>query len=468
MFIEKSSLLSSLPEKVLPTIIEIVNLLHAHHARLYVVGGAVRDYLLGLSVNDIDIEIHDITPERLEEILARFGSVHYDGKSFGVLRVGSLPVDWSLPRKDSSGRKPLVEIDPFMDITQALKRRDLTMNAMAIDLVDGTLIDPFGGQKDLKDGVLATPDPMFFVQDPLRFYRVMQFIGRFSLYPNTELQDLCKHMDVSQVSVERIHAECDKLITLSAQPSRGFRWLRDIDRLKELFPELADTIGVPQEHSWHPEGDVFEHSMQAVDAATRRPCEDAPSACDRRLLIYAALCHDLGKVTTTKMIAGRWRSLGHDIAGVEPARALMKRFTGIKKLIDLVAVLVRHHMAPGHYVSQGAHAKAYKRLAAELAPDLNLYVLAQLAYADKLGRNPAKLKPLDNVLPDIDEFMERARTYGVLYEPEKPLLSGHDIMALGHTGANIGKVVERAYAYQIEQEHPTKETVLRYVQHMLK
>lgn len=468
MFIEKSLvkslLLSCMSTKVLPTITRIVNCLLENNAHVYAVGGAVRDFLLDVPVHDLDIEVHGITSDQLEKILSQFGSVHFDGKSFGVFRIHSLDVDWSLPRRDSSGRKPAVEVDHTMDITQALKRRDLTMNAMAIDLSTGKLIDPFGGYQDLKNKILASPDRLFFVQDPLRFYRVMQFIGRFEMRPNAELDAVCKTMDISAISIERIHAEFDKLVMLSKRPSLGIYWLKDIGRIQEVLPELAATIGVEQELSWHPEGDVFEHSMQAVDAAVGRPVEHEY----KKLLIYAALCHDLGKVTTTRVIDGRLRSLGHDAAGVAPARALCKRLTGNKKLLDQVALLVRHHMSPGQFVSQKATAKAYKKLAKVLAPDVNLYILAQLAYADKLGRNPERYKPLSGPLPVIDEFMSRAQEYGVLYEPEKALLKGEDLMPLGLKGPALGHALEKVYTYQIEQNSPSKETLLRYAQRMVK
>ncbi len=464
MFIEKSSLFAAIPPKVLPKIIDIVNVLlqSSSGVRVYLVGGAVRDFLLKLPMHDLDIEVHGLTQAELEKLLSAYGSVHTDGKSFGVLRLEDLPIDWSLPRRDSSGRKPVVEIDPTLDITTALRRRDLTMNAMAIDLNTGELVDPFGGYEDLTNHVLATPDPHFFVQDPLRFYRVMHFIGRFEMQPDAELQQVFKTMSLDNLSVERIHAEFEKLFMLSRRPSLGLRWLRAVGRLKEILPELAALIDVPQELSWHPEGDVFEHTMQACDAAVTRPVED------KKLLIIAALCHDLGKVTTTEKIDGRWRSFNHEAAGVEPAKKLCSRLTAVKKIVQQVALLVRHHMAPVQFIGQKATARAYKKLAAALAPDLNLFILAQLAYADKLGRNPEKGHPLLTPLPAVDEFMQKAQEYGVLYKPEPPLLTGNDVMELGCTGTHIGKALEKAYAYQIEQKNPTRETVLRYIQRMLK
>lgn len=446
----------------MPLFDEIVNHLIARGARVYAVGGAVRDVILQLPIHDLDIEVHGITSDQLESSLASFGSVHYDGKSFGVFRIDSLPIDWALPRKDSRGRKPVVEVDPCMGITQALKRRDLTMNAMAVDLATGELIDPFGAQHDIENKILATPDKDFFIQDPLRFYRVMHFIARFEMQPNNELNSICENMSIHDISIERIHGEFDKLFMLSKRPSLGLRWLKDRDRIKEVMPELAATINIPQEYEWHPEGDVFEHSMQALDAAVTRPVDD------KKIVIYAALCHDLGKVTTTKIKDSRWRSFNHEAAGVAPARALCKRITGNKKVIDLVALLVRHHMAPGQFISQRATPKAYKKLARILAPDLNLHILSQLAYADKSGRNPEGFRPLQVQLPAIDEFIKRADEYGVLYEPEKPLITGSDLIPLGLQGPALGKVLSKAYEYQIERSNPNRETVLRYIQRMLK
>ncbi len=455
-------MLASLPWQVLPKIYDIVNILLNEGARVYVVGGAVRDFLLNRAVHDVDIEIHGLTMPHVETLLAHFGNVHCDGKSFGVLRIDGIPIDWSLPRRDSSGRKPLVAIDPTMPIVDALRRRDLTMNAMAVDCATGQVIDPFNGQASIKNKILSVPDAAFFAQDPLRFYRVMQFIGRFDMKPDRELDDIARTMSLEGISIERIHAECDKLMLLSDRPSLGLRWIKHVGRIASLFPELGALIDVPQEPGWHPEGDVFEHTMQALDAAVQRP------KVDRRLLCYAALCHDLGKATTTEKKDCRWRSFNHERAGVFPAKKLCSRMMGNKDLINQVAILVRHHMAPGQFIAQQATFRAYKRLAQQLAPQLNLYILAQLAYADKLGRNPERNGPLSGQLPAIDEFITKAQEYGVLYQAEKPLITGHDLIDLGYSGPALGKALQQAYAYQIEHDDSSRETILRYLQGVLK
>ena len=245
----------------------IIHDLHQAGAVVYLVGGSVRDALLNLPIKDLDVEVHKLSLDNLEIILQRFGRVNVVGKSFGVLKLENLPIDWALPRIDDVGRKPHVTIDPWMDIKTAFERRDLTINAMGINLVTFEFVDPFDGLNDLKMDVLRTPNPNFFVEDPLRFYRVMQFIGRFEMYPDLVLTKVCSLMDIAKVSKERIESEFKKMLLQSKKPSIAIMWLEKIDRLGEILPELAATQGILQEPDWHPEGDVYEHTLQTIDAA---------------------------------------------------------------------------------------------------------------------------------------------------------------------------------------------------------
>ena len=174
----------------------IVQALSLSGARALLVGGAVRDVLRGVDVKDLDIEIHGMQLAQVEKILKRFGHVRTVGKQFGVLKIDGVDVDWSIPRSDSSGRKPKVTLDPYMSVKDAFLRRDLTINAMGIDLVTLQLEDPFDGIKDLEQKILRAPDTEKFKEDPLRFFRVMQFIGRLEMYPDAALNELCKTMDL--------------------------------------------------------------------------------------------------------------------------------------------------------------------------------------------------------------------------------------------------------------------------------
>ena len=428
--------------------------------RSYIVGGAVRDIILGLPIKDLDIEIHGLSPEDLELILKEYGPVSLVGKIFGVFRIHGLDVDWSLPRIDKPGRKPDVTIDPKMTIEQALRRRDLTMNAMAIDLSSGELIDPFNGLQDIKDRVMRSPDPAFFIEDPLRFYRVMQFISRFDMHPDKELETICKKMDVSTVSVERIEQEFRKMLLRSKQPSLGIRWIKSIGRLKELFPELSELVDVPQSKKWHPEGDAFEHTMQVIDAAAQLVYD---SDTQKLIIMLAALSHDLGKATTTEKHKGDWRSFGHSKEGVAPTKKLLKRIMRNKDISDVVAKLVRYHMEVSQFVDGNAKPSAYKRLANKLAPDVTLKMLTQLALADKRGRNKDSTKPQKIDEEEIKTFLERAQAAHVLTQKEEPILKGRDLLGKVQAGPEMGRLLKKAYDLQIEEGIKDKKELKRLI-----
>ena len=348
-------------------------------------------------------------------------------------------------------------IDPHMNIADAFKRRDLTINAMGIDLKTFELIDPWNGLHDLKAGILRAPDAHLFMEDPLRLLRVMQFIGRFEFKPDAQLNQICERMSLAGVSVERIEAEFDKLFLKSKRPSLGIRWLQEIGRLQEILPELAATVGVAQEPEWHPEGDVFEHTMQAIDAAELVGYVDSQ---EKLKAVYGVLCHDLGKVTTTRIIDGRLRSLGHDQESAVLAKTMLKRLTRRIELIDAVVKLARYHMAPGQFVHDGAKMPAYKRLAIKLAPDATLELLAKVALADKRGRNPDSHLPLTKDMPEIAEFLERARQANVIHKPEDPVLQGRDLAGIVEPGPAMGALLKQAYEIQIEEGIKDKQELL--------
>ena len=443
----------------------IVQLTKITGVQVLLVGGAVRDALLGdTDFKDLDLEVYGLNLAQLEIELRKFGTVLLVGQAFGVLRLAHLNIDWSLPRSDSVGRKPIVQVDPNLSLQAAFRRRDLTINAMGIDLVSGKLIDLYGGQQDLKQKILRAVDPELFSEDPLRFFRVMSLIGRFEFQPDLVLNNLCKTMDLTKISRERIEQEFQKLFLKSQRPSLGIRWLQTIDRLKEILPELYNTVDVPQNIKWHPEGDVFEHTMQALDAVIyefnnqdqelqelleSQKCNLAEL---RMLLCWAAICHDLGKAVTTKLIDGIYRSFGHELAGVELSKKLLKRITEQKDLIKIIPKLVLYHMRPGQYITQKVRASTYKKLALQLAPDANLLLLSQLAGADRAGRNgDGSHIPLKVINQEILDFMARVRELKIIYRPELPLLTGQDLLTLNLAiaGPELGQLLARAYELQL-------------------
>ncbi|MFC1842356.1 CCA tRNA nucleotidyltransferase [Candidatus Dependentiae bacterium] len=457
----QSDLIKSL-ENTYPAIFTIVKEIDKSGGQALLVGGAVRDLFLGLDIKDVDIEVHKLNAEKLESILKQFGPVSLVGKTFGVFKIHGTDTDWSLPRKDAQGRKPEVAIDPYMGYKEAFSRRDLTINAMGIDLITYDLIDPFNGLKDLKEGVLSTPDKDKFLQDPLRFYRVMQFISRFDMLPDEKLTHICENMDISHVSVERIEQEFEKMILRSKRPSRGIRWLKSISRLSEVLPELFAVVGVGQEASWHPEGEVFEHAMQCIDAAAVMGYDNNK---EKLIVVYAALCHDLGKAITTQEIGGQFKSIGHAKEGVKLSKKLLSRITKNKDLIEAVAKLVRYHMSPVQFIAAKSKPAAYKRLAKKLAPEATMDMLAKVALADKRGRNPLKGSPLRKNFPAIEKFLKIAREAKVEKIPEPPVLLGRDLMEEVEPGPKMGELLKQAYEIQIERgvrdKQELKEIILR-------
>lgn len=443
--------------KIITPIKKIIDAISTAGGTPYLVGGTVRDLILGAKSKDIDIEVHGMSVDALEPVLNQFGSVSLIGKQFGVLKVHGLDIDWSLPRRDSKGRKPQVVIDETMTIEAALRRRDVTMNAMAIDLSkDFVIVDPYGGQEDIEKKQLRAVDAKLFLDDPLRFYRVMQFVGRFAMQPDAELTKICQTMDVTTVSAggelarERIYEEIKKLLLKSLRPSFGFRWLQDLGRLSELFAEVGDLVGVQQREDYHPEGDVFEHTMQALDAAARYDGYEADD--EKFMIMLGVLCHDFGKVHT---IDKAGKAKGHDVVGVPIAKTFLRRITNDTFLTRAVCKLVRYHRAPVTFVAQGAKASAYKRLAVKLAPEITIVQLHIVSLCDLLGRNHSGNEPLKKLSAQDDKihraFLHVVNEAQVERGPEPPVLLGRHLLDDVSQGAELGQLVKKAYRIQIEE-----------------
>jgi tRNA nucleotidyltransferase (CCA-adding enzyme) len=291
------------------------------------VGGGVRDWLLGIEPKDFDLEVRGVDFESLHRILAPFGSTDIVGRSFGVIKVRSRAsgneYDFSLPRRESktgAGHRGFaVEPDPALSDADAAARRDFTVNAIALDPFTGELIDPHGGQRDLQARVLRHTSGAF-VEDPLRVLRAFQLAARFDFALAPETIALCRSISsaFAELPVERVWGEWEKWATKSTRPSAGLNVLEQTDWLKH-FPEVAALRGTLQEPEWHPEGDVFTHTQHCLDALVALPEWTASAPERRRLLMFAVLAHDFGKPATTaraeKRGAMRWVSPGHEAAG---------------------------------------------------------------------------------------------------------------------------------------------------------
>lgn len=437
--------------------------------RALVVGGFVRDHLLGLDPKDVDIEVYGLQLDELRRVLSSldgYEDIDMVGKAFGVFKVEGC--DISIPRKDSkvaAGHRGFeISLDPFMSTTDAARRRDFTINSMAMDPLTGELIDPFGGQQDLKEGRLAVTDPLTFVDDPLRVLRAAQFIARFGLKPDAGLLSLCASIasTMKELPGERLFEEWNKLLLKGKQPSKGIEFLRDVGVLSLLFPEIHALIGVQQEFEWHPEGDVFIHTNMAVDAAAEQRTGDI--AHDMTLM-YASLCHDFGKSWTTKFEEGRWRARGHEEAGVEPSMSFLGRMRAPAELMKQVSVLVAHHLAPAHFAhpSMKASPKAYRTLARKLdGSGTTMEMLYKVAKADHFGRTTQDA--LARQFPAGEDFLAKAKEIKVEVKPEPDVVMGRHLLTRGMVpGKEFGVILTKCREVQYETGLKDPDEILKQV-----
>jgi tRNA nucleotidyltransferase (CCA-adding enzyme) len=443
----------------MPEIPEKVQLLaraiHDAGGRALLVGGCVRDELMGKQPKDWDVEVYDLDVARVREILDQFGSVNVVGESFTVYKLGN-DLDVSIPRRErKSGRGHrgfVIEGDPAMSVAEATRRRDFTMNAILQDPLSGELIDPYKGQRDLEQRVLRAVSSETFAEDSLRVLRAAQFAARFEFDVSPQTAELCRGIDLRDLPPERIWGEMEKLLLQAQHPSVGLEWLHKLAALEKLFPEIQSLIGVPQDPEWHPEGDVFVHTKIVVDRA--RELIDDLSYPRQVTVMLAALAHDFGKPATTEFIEGRLRSRGHEEAGVPPTESFLDRikvhtFDGYNVRGQVIA-LVREHLKPGEFykkrdeVGEGA----FRRLARRCEPDL----LYRVAKADSLGRN-AEWVPREKWYgAEAQEwFIERTRELQVEQRPPDPLLLGRHLLELGvEPGPQMGEITRAVYEMQLD------------------
>jgi tRNA nucleotidyltransferase (CCA-adding enzyme) len=439
----------------------IAEVVRAGGGRALIVGGWVRDQLLGHVSKDLDLEVFGVPADRLRGLLERFGRVDAVGESFSVYKVGN--IDVSLPRRESKsgrGHKGFdITGDPSLSIEEAARRRDFTINAISRDPLTGELVDPFGGERDLRDRLLKAVDSTSFGDDSLRVLRAVQFAARFELRLDPATRTLCQSLPLDDLPSERVWGEVEKLLLHAARPSIGLALALELGVIDRLFPEIKALVGCAQEPEWHPEGDVWVHTLMVVDEARRRIDDlDRPRS---TAVMLGALCHDLGKPLTTAFVDGRIRSLGHEEAGVPPATAVLDRLN-VHSLdgydVRMTALgLVAHHLKPGAFkksqtpVSDGA----FRRLAQKV----DLELLARVAKADCLGRGGH----FD--CSAMDWFLERAQALGVEHAPPAPLILGRHLLTLGMApGPAVGDVLRKIYDRQLDGEIATVEQGLELAQ----
>ena len=444
-------------ERQMEALVDICRRIDAAGGFALMVGGAVRDMLLDIPSKDYDLECYNITPEAIMDCLKDSYGIDRVGASFGVMKVKHYDIDIALPRTENKTgyghRGFMVDIDPDMSFKDAASRRDFTINAIMFDPLEHEFFDPWDGMKDLEKGILRHVSE-HFSEDPLRVLRAMQFVARFNMKVVPETVQICSEMTQDELPPERLAGEWEKLLLKGQVPSSGLKFLRNCGWVR-YYPELNALIDCHQTPVWHPEGDVWNHTMLCLDEAAKlRNGNDD----DDLVLMLAVLCHDFGKPATTFIREdGKIVSPGHDTAGIKPALSFISRIWGRKDLPERVLPLVEHHMKPAQLVQGNAGAKAYRRLALDVQ---RLDLLAKVARCDILSTGV----DVENRLRDLDTFLQKAQSLNIEKEAPKPILLGRHLIARGiKPGPQMGKMLQQAFEAQLDGAFHDLDGALKYL-----
>lgn len=457
--------------------------------RALLVGGYVRDVLLGGKPKDADIEVYGVDPDDVEAMLRQqFGEASIDlvGKSFGIIKANVAPgldLDVSVPRRESkrgAGHRGFAtEGDPSMTMAEAARRRDFTVNAMLLDPLTGVIFDPFGGSEDIKQRLLRVTDRKTFQDDPLRVMRAVQFAARFDFAVESDSLHLLKTMVakgmLDELPQERMSGEWEKMITKGERPSVGLELMRELGIIERYYPELHALIDVPQDPEWHPEGDVWVHTLMVADQAAAIARRDGLSTEATLQLVLGSICHDLGKPSTTQVEDGRIRSKGHEEAGAEPTMHLFDRLAFSADIRAAAVTIAKEHLKPGVFareyekwlaqegeeIAEKKYANVLRGLIKRIHP-MHWTMLAAASEADARGRTIPGCQT-DPYLPG--ELMARIiKKYELDKEPTKPLLQGRDFIELGvRPGKNIGELIAFVEALRDSGVIQTREQALAVV-----
>lgn len=420
--------------------------------RTYCVGGFVRDRLLGIDNKDVDLEVHGISPETLYSILEDVGDPLTIGKSFGVYSLRGEDIDIAMPRRERAtgrGHRDFeIDVDPYIGTKAASARRDFTINSIMQDVLSGEIIDHYGGQDDLRDGIIRHIDPESFVEDPLRVLRAAQFAARFGFEIAEDTKELCRGIDLGALPKERVEDELRKALLKADRPSIFFESLREMDQLGLWFPELGRLIGVEQDPVFHPEGDVWVHTMEVIDRAAA--CRDRVS--DPYCFMLLALTHDLGKIVTTAEKDGRIHAYGHETEGLPLAEAFVRRLTGDKAVMSYVMNMIPLHMKPNVAAYSKPSLKSTNRMFDSAAAPGDLIWFAMADRPVFAGSEAFS--------GDSGFLLERLRAYEETMA--RPHVTGRDLIEAGlEPGKEFGERL--AYAHKLRLAGIDRESALKQV-----
>ena len=415
---------------------------------LALVGGPVRDAILGRVAPDVDLTTN-ATPDQILALIKGKVDTHWEiGKEFGTIgaRIGDDQIEITTYRTDAyevDSRKPEVRFGT--DLTDDLKRRDFTVNSMALRLPERVFVDPFGGLRDLMDQVLKTPGKPedSFGDDPLRMLRGARFASQlgFEIEPETFAAMHSMRERLSIISAERIQAELQKLM-LGRFPRKGLEALVDSGLAEIVLPELPALKLETDEHHHHK--DVYEHTLRVVEQAIdyEKDYQLEPDF----ILRFAALLHDIGKPATRKLEPGGAVSFyHHDVVGAKLAKKRMKELRFDNDSIKAVALLIELHLRFFGYSDQAWTDAAIRRYVRDAGDQLTrLHILTR---ADVTTRNQRKADLLSHAYDDLEKRIEEVMEQEQL-NAMRPDLTGEQIMEI--LGIPAGPEVGKAYKYLLE------------------
>ncbi len=422
---------------------EIAKLVKENGGRTFYVGGYVRDKLLNIENKDVDIEVHGISEDTLYKILKSLGTPLAYGSSFGVYSLSGYNIDIALPRSEKLiGKKHTdfrIDVDPFIGYKNACKRRDITINAIMMDVLTGEILDYYSGINDLNNKIIRYVDKDSFVEDPLRVLRVAQFAARLQFEVDEDTIDLCKNIDLSYLSRERIEEELRKALLKANKPSIFFDVLNKMNQLSYWFKEVEDLINIKQDPIYHPEGDVYIHTMQVLDrcAKYRDVVSDAYS------FMLLGLTHDFGKTITSEEIDGRIHAYNHEIAGVPIVETFLKRISNRKDVIKYVKNMVTMHMEPNKKANNHSSIKSTNKMFYNcISPkDLIYFSICDSGKTDNLNFLNERYKIYEEII-------------------NKPYVTGNDLIKAGiKPNEDFHKLLE--YATKLRLANVDKDSALK-------
>lgn len=393
---------------------------HHHGKQLYLVGGSVRDELLGRDGKDIDLTT-DATPDEIKLLAAtvRPSGIYTVGERFGTIGLvfGELRVEVTTFRAEQyppSSRKPAVTFGN--SLVDDLARRDFTINAMARDIVSGQLFDPYGGLRDLRDRLIravGAPEQRF-AEDPLRLLRAVRFAVQlgFEIDPDTAAGLSVAAPSLAKISRERVAEETNRIL-LSPDPTRGVRLLWELGLLPFVVPEMMEMVQMDQGRYRHK--DIFEHTLLVLERV-------APDL----ILRWAALLHDIGKPRTFSYEDGEVHFWGHEHLGEQMGRAILQRLRLDNRTSESVARLVRMHLRANQYDETWTDG-AVRRLVREAGDDLGR--LFDLSRADVTSHRPVRVEAALARVAALERHCQELAEQEAIQALQSPL-DGNELMTL--------------------------------------